>query len=293
LKDDQYLTSKFDLKQKERYSEKMRQYRKNTYSEREQHKREKEEAMLQIVEMYDSRGGISHNKLANIVHLDRKSLRPYTQNLLKQGLIKREGNKHHGKYIPTRKPSYTDLLLRASLFADYFRLHLLNAAAKPRFAILYEYNGYGSQSLIVDEPPEDYFMKAPEDRDPLEAAMVDFTAYTKYYQPKFTEQDKLECMLFEFSNRIGAFITYAIVQAANLSDNGVLSKREQRQFITDWVHTCISHVIPQLTMFFEDSIYRAGSRHIQNSELNEIFQRLYPYLGYKLRKSISKLPKME
>lgn len=301
MKRDQYPTKKFDLKLKELYGkrirEKHRQYLEKTSSQREQHRGEKEQVILQVIKMYYySEGGISHNKLVNIVHLDRKSLRPYTQSLLKNGLIKRDGNEHHGKYVPTRKPSYTDLLLRSSLFADDFRFNSLNAAGLPRFSVLYEYNGYGP-SLIFGKPPNN--------KDPVDATLVDFTAYTKYYEPRFTEQDRLERTLFESSNRIGAFITYAIIQAMNLSNDEMLSlsKGEQDQFTTDWVHTCISQVVPHLISFFKESAYTSmGSyprvenpkvkyiKEIQTSELNKSFEKLYPYLSYKLRKSIDRLP---
>jgi hypothetical protein len=246
--------------------------------------------------MYHHSGGLLHKKLANIVHLDRKSLRVYTQILLKEGSIKRKGEGYHGKYVPTQKPSYTELLLKASLFADDFKFNLLNTAGPPRFSVLNEYNGYRGPSLIFDEPPNNI--------DPVDATLVDFTSYTKYYDPKFTEENRLERMLFESSNRIGAFIIYAIIQSMSLANDEMLSlsKREHNQFIADWVQTCILQVIPHLILSFRESAHRSiGSfprvedpkvkyiKEIQISELNKSFERIYPYLSYKLRKSIDKL----
>jgi hypothetical protein len=69
--------------------------------------------------------------------------------------------------------------------------------------------------LIFDKPPNNI--------DPVDASLVDFTGYTKYYEPKFTEEDRLERMLFESSNRIGALITYAIIQAMNMASDEMLS----------------------------------------------------------------------
>lgn len=150
--------------------------------------------------------------------------------------------------------------------------------------------------MIFDEPPNNI--------DPVDATLVDFTSYTKYYDPKFTEENRLERMLFESSNRIGAFIIYAIIQAMGLANDEMLSlsKREHNQFIADWVQTCILQVIPHLILSFRESAHRSMDsfprvedpkvkyiKKIQISELNKSFERIYPYLSYKLRKSIDRL----
>lgn len=289
-------TQSFDSELKKFYGReiirKHKQYLDETISSREQHKQEQEDAILRVIERYYySEGGISHHKLADLFHLHIKSLRVYTQNLLKKGLIKREGNGHHGKYVPTRKLPYSDLLLRASLFGDEFK-HLLNAAGPPRFCVLYEYNGYCGPTRIFHKPPNNI--------NPVDATDVDFTTYTKYYEPKFMEDDRLERILFESSNRIGALIIYAIIQAMNLANDEMqsLSKREQNQFISDWVHTCISQVVPYLVFYFKDSAYRSmyprmenPEKKIQTSELSKSFEKLYPYVSHELRKSLDKLPK--
>jgi predicted transcriptional regulator len=296
------LPKSFDLGRKELYAnrirEKQTQYLEKTRAAREQYKREKAQEILEIIKMYyHSKGGILHNNLANTVNLDRKSLRVYTKILLKEGSIKREGKGYHGKYVPTQKPSYTELLLKSSLFADDFKFNLLNTAGIPKFSVLYEYNGYGGPSLIFDKPPNNI--------DPVDGTLVDFTSYAKYYDPKFTEENSLERMLFESSNRIGAFIIYAIIQAMSLANNEMLSlsNRERNQFIADWTKTCILQIIPHLILFFRESAHKSMSsfprvedpkvkyiKEIQISELNKSFERIYPYLSYKLRKSIDKLP---
>jgi hypothetical protein len=40
---------------------------------------------------------------------------------------------------------------------------------------------------------------------------IDYTTYSKYFQPKFSKESKLEEALFEFSNQIGAYITYLFI----------------------------------------------------------------------------------
>ncbi len=43
----------------------------------------------------------------------------------------------------------------------------------------------------------------------------DFTTYRSLYEPKFTEKGSLEQLLFEFSNRIRAFVTYLLIYCRN------------------------------------------------------------------------------
>jgi hypothetical protein len=41
------------------------------------------------------------------------------------------------------------------------------------------------------------------------------STYSKYFHPKFTEESGLARTLFEFSNKIGAFITYILIHRLN------------------------------------------------------------------------------
>src|SRR5688500_8375349 len=56
--------------------------------------------ILNVILIY-SENGISHQKLAEIFEIDRKSLRKYTKWLTEKELIRREGK--HGNYFPTSK----------------------------------------------------------------------------------------------------------------------------------------------------------------------------------------------
>lgn len=43
-------------------------------------------------------------------------------------------------------------------------------------------------------------------------------------------------MLFEFSNRIGAFATYVLIQAMNPNNNNLENKKEQEALVQEWVN---------------------------------------------------------
>src|SRR6478736_4821778 len=83
----------------------------------EQYKKDKEEKIYNIIKIYTLKGsGISHQDLANIVHMDRKSIHPYKQSLMKKKLIK-ENEK--GKIVST-KEDYNDPVFNSVVMALSF-----------------------------------------------------------------------------------------------------------------------------------------------------------------------------
>src|SRR5207253_3651249 len=89
---------------------------------------------------------------------------------------------------------------------------------------------------------------------------LDFTAYRHYFEPKFREEDRLEHSIFEFSNLIGAFITFVLIQATNPKNNRIINSKEnvkRDELIQEWIKTVILPVIPHLAAEFRDSIYDA------------------------------------
>jgi hypothetical protein len=245
---------------------------------------EKENAILEVIRVYGIKGGISHNQLAHIADLDRKSLRKYTQHMMKDGKIRRDGI--HGKYFPTEE-AYKDPLLNATLFGDDFRFRLLD---KKQDLVL-------CNQIIVDSDLK---------------KQIDCASYTSLYKPMFTRKHKLEHTIFEFSNRIGAFITYALIQAMNPDNNKTsLSTKGQDEIVKKWAQNSISNVLPFLVKDFNDVVYRAIDQYPHDYEeqvefkdkrprlvldkstirrLLTVFGRLYPRISYEFGKMIMKLP---
>ncbi|MGH9974703.1 MAG: hypothetical protein ACRD8Z_02550, partial [Nitrososphaeraceae archaeon] len=82
-----------------------------------------------------------------------------------------------------------------------------------------------------------------------------FDTYKKYYEPKFIKQDYLERALFEFSNRIGAFITRAVIEATRASNYNIGSFREstgmQYSITQAFMKKTTSSIIPSLIPIFK------------------------------------------
>jgi predicted transcriptional regulator len=244
--------------------------------------KEKEKQILEIIRVYGIKGGISHKQLAFIADLDRKSLRPYTERLVEKGLIKR-GKGRQGKYLPTEE-GYKDPLLNAYLLGNKFRFTLLN-----------------NEDIILNDRTAIDFVHKME---------VDCSVFRRYYEPKFTDNDKLEQILFEFSNKIGAFITYVLIQAMNAESYNtiLLPPKEQNILVKEWANKAISEIMPFLLFQFRGLVSRTfgqygvvakfdekTQRFIFNKKtidkLTNAFSLIYPRLNYELENMKENLPK--
>jgi hypothetical protein len=87
-----------------------------------------------------------------------------------------------------------------------------------------------------------------------------FTGYKNYYLPKFSQRDDAEKILFEFSNRLGAFITRLLVEAldeGNYTETLIdLNKEDHQVLIQTYVERSILSIIPHLVSAFKKSIVR-------------------------------------
>jgi hypothetical protein len=181
--------------------------------------RRKEGEILKLV-IWNSRFGISHRALADTVRLDRKNLRPYIKRLISRKMITRAPGKQ-GKYFPTANV-YQDALLTASSFGELSISRLLSVG-----------------NYVV--PKENGF------------------TYSDYFNLKFTEDSGLEHTLFEFSSKIGAFITYVLIQAMN-PRNEYIIKSEERDLdkdalVQEWTKNAILSIIPFLLVKFKGAIF--------------------------------------
>jgi hypothetical protein len=118
-------------------------------------------------------------------------------------------------------------------------------------------------------------------------------------------------MLFEFSNRIGAYIIYAMMWSMN-PDNNMFSPEQTDEVIQKLAINSISRVLPFLVWQFKDSVYRginqypsgyeAGVKYMKKSpslilskniieQLKKSFLRLYPCIYYELQSIANNLSK--
>jgi hypothetical protein len=181
--------------------------------------RRKEGEILKLI--IRNRGyGISHKDLADTVKLDRKNLRGYIKRLICRKMIARAPGKQ-GKYFPTVNV-YQDILLTASFFGEV------------------------SMSKLLDV--RDYIV--PKEN---------VSTYSDYFSLKFNEGSGLERALFEFSSKIGAFITYVLIQAMN-PKNEYMIKSEEKDLdkdvlVQEWAKNAILSIIPFLLAKFKGAVF--------------------------------------
>jgi hypothetical protein len=209
--------------------------------------------------------------------------------LIARKLIRRESGRQ-GKYFPTEQ-AYRDTRLSADIFGSKFGSYILKKG------ILVTTNKRIEYSI-----PSFY--------------CIDFTIYKRYFEPKFTEEDKLEHMLFEFSNKIGAFITFTLIQAMSRNNKHLIFSKENNttdELIQEWIKNVILYVVPDLAWEFKTTVYKSLDKYPKNYKsnikfmskrsrllfskndthlLSGSFTRIYPLLSYELENILNELPKV-
>lgn len=118
---------------------------------------------------------------------------------------------------------------------------------------------------------------------------TNYTTYLNYFQPIFTKESKFEEALFEFSNQIGAFITYLFIQLSDPQNeiifpyshkkgnvNNLMSRSE---LIDEWLRNAISSGLSgMLTKFW--------FKFLENVDLKEnaVVVNARPFWNYELDK---------
>lgn len=262
------------------------------------YKKEIEDKAYEMVRIYSLQDGISHQNLADLLSIHRTNLTRYTDRLMEKNKIYRKNKK--GKYFATDDIS-SDSILNASILADTVRFNLLRKT---------------DNYLILNEKKESEiptnFHGQPDREGKIPYDVYDFTLYKKLFEPHFTENDKLEKMLFEFSNKIGSFITYLLIYSMNFNNNinseisdKVRAGEENDAIVKRMVEEGIVKLIPHLPHFFKASIDKSIGKYPRfvdieikkeylkkspklvidkevNYNLINAFTHLYPLMSYEL-----------
>ena len=255
------------------------EYRRKKQNYLDEYRHEKKNIILEIIRTYGMRGGISHAQLSNEIDLDPKNLRPYIKELIKEGLVKK-GKSLRDKYFPTEE-AYKDQLLNAYLFGNNFRKNILT-----------------KDLVITTDRKVEYVI-------PFPSHCKDFTIYRCYFEPKFNESSKLEHCLFEFSNKIGAYITYFLIQIMDANRIKLPSNRSTDILLEEMARKAISTIIPYAMSVFKDSVYKSVGEYPPTyedkikylekrpryifeediiKELRRSFVRIYPLMSYEFEK---------
>jgi predicted transcriptional regulator len=170
----------------------------------------KTEQKIVMIIRENSKDGINHSQLADLVGINRKNLRPYTKRLIAKGIIKR-GQGRHGKYYPADK-EHRDNIMDADIL------------------------GTGTVGFVLqkdDIPLDTHFLKNVE------------------------MEDSLQYALFKFSNKVGAIITYLLIQAmnpANRVTDGTKSNKEKDLDIQYWLDSATSSLRLFSLPIFQDTL---------------------------------------
>jgi DNA-binding MarR family transcriptional regulator len=232
--------------------------------------------------------GMFHNQLAEYIEIDRKTLRRYMKRLIEMHLVTREPGKH-GKYYPTTK-RHRGTSISAEILAESFKERFL-APLNEKFR----------EEFVLDSP------------------------HFKRLMP--SSEFELEDALFNFSNIVGGWITYILIQSINPANKltaHIKDTTEKNLIIQSWTEDAISLIQPYLLSFFNYYIYpslktlykrvsnrRGGFNNQENEnevffdflfrrqfllddeiacELNDAFSNLYPNLSCELEKTRAELP---
>ena len=125
----------------------------------------------------------------------------------------------------------------------------------------------------------------------------------------FKDTALLEKILFEFSNRIGAYIVYVLTWAMNPENNDIHNSEHEEELVKKVVLTAVSRILPASILQFRDSVFKGIGRyptsfesrvqfknqsHIMSKEAVDQVKRailhLYPRVYYKLQLMTEHLP---
>lgn len=236
----------------------------------------REKEILDIINSYTIHyDGILIQTLSKLLNLHRKSITPYIKSLTSQGKIKR--SEKNGKLIATFDV-FKDPIINAEIFGYYFKTKLLN-------------NNKSTKNTIILNPNTEYWFKNKN------GEIKFFTFSNELFEPKFSENDVLEKMLFEFSNRIGSFITYLIIYAMN-QDNynnnlNSLSDKDKDEIVKEVIKKGILSIIPILSRSFKDMYdKRTGKyRYFKDIETKREYLMQSPKYLFQDKESILELLK--
>jgi predicted transcriptional regulator len=228
-------------------------------------KKRKKYNILRFIQDYVEEG-ISHNNLAYGIGIDRKNLRPYLEELINEGFVRRDDGKF-GKYYPTTK--------------SVDRNFLSEAYGKGLRAICFR-----KRSLIL-----------PDIRSIYPGVS------NRLVTTKFSANSDTEASIYEFSNRIGALICYTLIQALNVKNHLIKNKgrkiRRRGEIVENymsrfeiaerWAKKVMANLFVFPLLFNFDKI-ACGLDDGPDSEI-QAFARLYPRVYYELNSLWQDLPR--
>lgn len=234
---------------------------------RDTRKEKIKERVREIIRNNDSSGGIHEKQLAKEIDKNPKNLRKYLNELVSEGLIIKKNKL--APYFSTDK-SYQDPLLKANLFGEKFSNRIRKYAQKELIILTNKKQTNNDGTKICTIPY--YSSNCNNSSHSIDHDFcILFERYKFFYQPKFTENHKLETFLFEFSNMVGGFISYLLIKTLRDNNNIKNSNKNSIQkkdykLILD----ILSNIIPTLFQIFKEDIFKIEGNNPTVREFNEM-----------------------
>jgi hypothetical protein len=240
--------------------------------------------------IYYGKSGIPKKVLLEIVKADQSTIYRITRKLELEDKIKTVRQGQRTTYYMNTDNVYIDSTIGASIVN---RKYVANIIGQKGIVLANNYQAY------------------PEH--------IDYATYTKYFQPKFSKESKFEEALFEFSNQIGAYITYLFILLSDPRNEiifpyshkkgNVNNLMNRSELIDEWLRNAISSGLSgMLTKFWFKFLKNVGlkekavvvnARPFWNYELDKdsikillaAFSRLYPRINHELNGIFDNLPR--
>jgi len=275
----------FDFAKKELESKifRMKESRKKSI---ENYTNERKEEAYKIIRESSESGGLTLKRFAELMGLSRERAYVYTRLLLKENKIKKNEKR---KWVVTDESIY-DLTVKAEFLGAMFSSLL----EKSDFNVLNE-SSIGHH--IINQVPS-------KEVDPVHKE--DFLTYKKLFEPKFSEHDQLEKILFEFSNQIGSFIVYSMIYCMNHEGLSKLDTRFEKEMTVLKTFQKSLSILPSLLPRFRDFLDRfyglfpkdldqkteyfktnSDAYYLDGNILSKLllaFFKLYPLMTYEFEK---------
>lgn len=187
---------------------------------------------------------VSKKDLLNLTTLDQSSVYRATLKLKAKKEIKVIRKGQRTSYIII-DPIKLDIVLGATLFGKSSIQKLLNFRVP----------------IITDDV---HYKLTKESEDNKDLVTV-FNKNTKFFEHKFIKGiDDIEKFLFEFSNRVGAFLVYTIL--TSMHPNNELFKKvnvnKRDKIVTEWINSSISSIVlDMIKHYFNEEAYKSLKKY--------------------------------
>ena len=237
--------------------------------------------IMNFIHQYETTG-VTPDKLKNITNMSRQTVHAHLRVLSSEGKIYKMKVGRERRYLP-QNSLLNDTELYAFSMADRFMLMIDKDLVPPleQFDFLksvpdkqplYQYPGIDFTQAIPNPSAHTYFLKAMSGMSPSEV----------YCKTKFADDNIIESNLFEFVNRVGAYIAYIFIESLRpvSKDKAVTenAKKERTRYL-------VKKSIPFELLFRKFCLLLSQLGIIDSNDFSLIPEKTVPEEPYELSES--------